>query len=428
MNICIIGAGYVGLTTSAVLSDLGHKVQCVDRDEARIDSLTKGQIPIYEPGLSELVIRNAEEGRLTFRSDVTASIAEHDLIMIAVGTPSAEDGTADLVYVRSVLLAISTALHTHKTIIMKSTVPPGTGMWAKRFLLERGIGEELFDIVSNPEFLREGTAIYDTLNPDRIVIGSDNTAAAERVRAIYDGIEAETVWTGQTEAELIKYGSNAFLATKLSFVNELSRVCDAFDADIMKVAQGIGMDSRIGGRFLQAGIGYGGSCLPKDVNALIGAAASRDISLRLLREVASVNASQPDYYIGKLEKLLGTLDSSTRIAVLGATFKENTDDLRYSQAVELMKRLAARGCSVVAYDPLVSPVVPGVEWAKSALEAADKADAVIVATGWKEFIEADWSSLRYKMRGSIVMDGRNVLDRKQIREAGLLYVGVGRPS
>lgn len=427
MKICIIGAGYVGLTTAAVLADLGHRVQCVDRDENKIDSLKKGLIPIYEPGLSELVVRNVQEGRLTFDSEVAVSIAAHEIIMIAVGTPSAEDGTADLVYVRSVLLAISTALHTHKTIVMKSTVPPGTGVWATQFLLERGIAGNRFDLVSNPEFLREGTAIHDTLNPDRIVIGSRSTAAAEKVRAIYNGIEAETVWTGLTEAELIKYGSNAFLATKLSFVNELSRVCDVYDADITKVAHGIGMDSRIGGRFLQAGIGYGGSCLPKDVNALIGAAASREVHLKLLRMVAAVNDTQPDYYVNKLEQKLGVLNASVRIAVLGATFKENTDDLRYSQAIVLMKRLAAKGCSVVAYDPLVAPSIPGVSWAKSTMEAVKGADALIVATGWKEFIHADWGQIRSKMRGTVVMDGRNVLNRTAVKEAGLTYVGVGRP-
>lgn len=427
MKICIIGAGYVGLTTAAVLADLGHRVQCVDRDENKIDSLKKGHIPIYEPGLSEMVVRNVQEGRLTFDSDVAISIAAHEIVMIAVGTPSAADGTADLVYVRSVLLAISTALHTHKTIVMKSTVPPGTGEWAAQFLLDHGVPAERFDLVSNPEFLREGTAIHDTLNPDRIVVGSRNPAAAEKVRAIYNGIEAKSVWTGLTEAELIKYGSNAFLATKLSFVNELSRVCDVYDADITKVAQGIGMDSRIGGKFLQAGIGYGGSCLPKDVNALIGAAASKEIHLKLLREVAAVNATQPDYYVNKLEKKLGALDANARIAVLGATFKENTDDLRYSKAIELMNRLAARGCTVVAYDPLAAPAIAGVTWAKSTMEAVKGADALIVATGWKEFIHADWGQIRSKMRGTVVMDGRNVLNRTAVKEAGLTYVGVGRP-
>lgn len=426
MKICIIGAGYVGLTTAAVLSDLGHKVKCVERDESKINALEQGVIPIFEPGLSELVFRNRKEGRLTFSSDVAASMDEHELIMIAVGTPSAADGSADLVYVRSVLLALSTVLHTHKVIIMKSTVPPGTGVWAEEFLLGLGVPGTLFDIVSNPEFLREGTAIHDTLNPDRIVIGSRSVDAAEKVRAIYNGIKAETVWTGQTEAELIKYGSNAFLATKLSFVNELARVCDVFGADIMQVAEGIGKDTRIGGKFLQAGIGYGGSCLPKDVSALIGAAASREIGLGLLREVGAVNASQPDYYIGKLEKALGRLDSEVKVAVLGATFKENTDDLRYSQAIELMKRLAARGCSVTAYDPLVSPAMPGVVWAKSAADAATGAHALIVATGWKEFVDADWNQLRQKMSGTIVMDGRNVLNPTKVREAGLTYVGLGR--
>lgn len=340
MRLCIVGAGYVGLTTAAVLAELGHIVECVDRDEEKIRRLNEGDIPIYEPGLSELIEQNRHKDRLFFKTEVDQSMRMNDVIMIAVGTPSGQDGSADLVYVSSVLSLIANTLNGYKIIIMKSTVPPGTGEWARQFLLGKGISPDLFEVVSNPEFLREGTAIYDTLHPDRIVIGSPDEHAAEQVRSLYYGIEAEVLITGRTEAELIKYGSNAFLATKLSFVNELARVCDAFGADITKVAAGVGMDARIGGKYLQAGIGYGGSCLPKDVAALIAAAASKNQDLKLLRAVADVNQTQIEVYLGKLSGIIGLLNAKSHIAVWGATFKENTDDIRCSQAVALMRALS----------------------------------------------------------------------------------------
>ncbi|MFD0586594.1 UDP-glucose dehydrogenase family protein [Paenibacillus sp. GCM10027627] len=427
MNICIVGAGYVGLTTAAVLAELGATVSCVDRDEGKIESLNGGIVPIYEPGLDEMIQRNRKRGTLYFRADVSEAMEESEAIMIAVGTPSAPDGTADLIFVKSVLQTIATVLHTHKTIIMKSTVPPGTGDWAETFLLQQGCPPDLFDVVSNPEFLREGTALYDTLHPDRMVIGTKSAAAAERVKSLYEGIETDIVVTGRAEAELIKYGSNAFLATKISFVNELARVCDAYGADITKVAFGIGLDSRIGGKFLQAGIGYGGSCLPKDVNALIAAAAAKDRPFTLLGTVAAVNESQLDAYVLKLEEHIGALDSGKRIAVWGATFKENTDDIRYSQALALMEKLAAAGCQVSAYDPLVSPPVAGVEWAATMVEALEQADALVVATGWKQFVEANWNEVKGALGGAVVMDGRNVLDKAAVERAGLHYIGVGRP-
>ncbi|RJE89745.1 UDP-glucose/GDP-mannose dehydrogenase family protein [Paenibacillus sp. 1011MAR3C5] len=426
MNIGIIGAGYVGLTTAAVLAELGHVVYCVDRDKEKVERLNTGIIPIYEPGLDELVDRHRAGNRLFFRHDVAETVRRNEVIMIAVGTPSAEDGSADLVYVRSVLNDIAGALNDSKVIIMKSTVPPGTGEWAESYLIEKGVPRAHFEVVSNPEFLREGTAIYDTFHPDRIVIGTHSAAAAGIVQSLYAGIEAKTILTGRTEAELIKYGSNAFLATKLSFINELARVCDTFGADIMDVARGIGKDSRIGEKFLQAGIGYGGSCLPKDVQALMAAAASHNEPLKLLQAVAEVNDTQLDAYVRKLEKVLGGLDETKHIAVWGATFKENTDDLRYSRAVALMEGLAKKACVLTAYDPLAAPPITGVEWKKSALDAVEGADAVIIATGWEEFIRADWEQVGKRMRGAVVLDGRNVLNRIAVKEAGLRYVGVGR--
>lgn len=427
MNICTVGAGYVGLTTSAVLAELGHVVDNVDHDESKINRLNQGDIPIYEPGLSELVERNRKKRKLYFSTEILESIARSNIIVIAVGTPSAPDGSANLVYVRNVLLTLASSIRTYKIIVIKSTVPPGTGDWAEALLLDQGISGKLFDIVSNPEFLREGTAIDDTLHPDRIVIGASNAAAAHTIRAMYNGIKGEMLITGRAEAELIKYGSNAFLATKLSFVNELARVCDVYQADITEVAAGIGMDNRIGGKFLQAGIGYGGSCLPKDVNALIAAAAAKGRDFKLLRVVAEVNASQLDVYVRKLEEVIGPLDSSKHIAVWGAAFKENTDDIRYSQAIALMEKLAVSGCRLTAYDPLVAPAISGVEWKTNALEAAQHADALVVATGWLEFIHRNWEEIKSAMKGCVIMDGRNVLDKAELEKAGFRYVGVGRP-
>lgn len=427
MNICIAGAGYVGLTTAAVLAELGHTVRCVDLDQRKIDALNEGTVPIYEPGLEELVARHRLGGRLSFGTDVTAGIAGHELVMIAVGTPPAEDGSADLSHVRNVLLDICSGIGGRKTIVIKSTVPPGTGDWAESFMRENGVPADRFDVVSNPEFLREGTALHDSFHPDRIVIGASDAEAAGRVRDLYNGIEAPVLITGRTDAELIKYGSNAFLAVKLSYVNELARACDAFGADIVKVAEGVGMDGRIGGKFLQAGIGYGGSCLPKDVSALIGAASVRGVEMELLRSAERVNATQPDVYVAKLEQSIGPLTPVSVVAVWGASFKENTDDIRESQAIALIGRLKRTGCAVQAFDPLVSPPIEGVAWRRSALEAAEGADALVLSTGWRQFAESDWKEVKARMRGITILDGRNVLDRSKVEQAGLRYVGVGRP-
>lgn len=426
MDICVVGAGYVGLTTAAVLSELGHNVWCCDRDDSKIRLLQEGIIPIYEPGLEELVRRGVEEGRLAFSSDVSRCVEDNAVIMVAVGTPSAQDGTADLVYVKSVLMSIANVIRGHKTIILKSTVPPGTGDWAHRFFVRRGVAEEWFDIVANPEFLREGTAIRDSFHPDRILVGSAKRSAGELVANLYAGIGGAVIHTGRTEAEMIKYGSNSFLAVKLSFINELARLCEAYGADVTEVAKGIGMDERIGGKFLQAGIGYGGSCLPKDVAALRGAAAAKGLSLNLLEAAAGVNDTQVHAYIGKLESLLGELRPGHTIAVWGGTFKENTDDIRYSRAIVLMEALSAKGCRVIAYDPLVSPPIEGVEWASSHLKALEEADALIVATGWEQFVRADWSEVKAVLKGIFVLDGRNALDKSEVEAAGLTYAGLGR--
>ncbi|MHA7962557.1 UDP-glucose dehydrogenase family protein [Paenibacillus sp. CAU 1782] len=428
MNICVVGAGYVGLTTSAVLSKLGHTVWCCDRDDSKITSLQNGHIPIFEPGLEELVQQGVSDNRLHFSSDVPHYVEECPVIMVAVGTPSAPDGTADLVYVKSVLLSIANGIRGPKTVIIKSTVPPGTGDWAQDFFLRRGVSKDWIEVVSNPEFLREGTAIHDSFHPDRILVGASSPYAGALVASLYDGISAPVLHTGRTEAEMIKYGSNSFLAVKLSFINELARLCETFHADITEVSRGIGMDVRIGEKFLQAGIGYGGSCLPKDVSALIATASGKGMGLKLLEAAASVNETQVQAYVSKLERVLGALNQDVSIAVWGATFKENTDDLRYSKALVFMEALAAKGCGVNAFDPLSAPDMEGVKWASSQMEALEGADALVVATGWKQFVSADWQAVKAAMKGTVVVDGRNVLDRAAVEEAGLHYVGLGRPG
>lgn len=427
MNICIVGAGYVGLTTAAVLAHIGHTVYCTDRDAAKIDKLKQGIIPIFEPGLTEMIALGQAEGRLFFGANVKRHMMSCPVIMIAVGTPSAKNGSADMKYIRSVVKDLSLVIRSPKTIIMKSTVPPGTADWMDNLLQERGVSPDLFELASNPEFLREGSAIEDTIHPDRIVIGAKKIETALQVKELYKAIETKFLLTGRMEAELIKYASNAFLATKISFINEISRVCDAFNADITEVARGIGMDNRIGPKFLQAGLGYGGSCFPKDVNALSYSASTKEVELELLEAVKKINRSQLEIYMNKLNHKLGKSRDHARIAVWGATFKENTDDIRYSQAISFMKKLTKQGYQVYAYDPLVAPPIESVFWCANQYEAVERADALVIATGWPELIEADWDRVKLLMKRNIILDGRNCLDKKTMEAYGFELAGVGRP-
>ncbi|AJY76751.1 UDP-glucose dehydrogenase family protein [Paenibacillus beijingensis] len=426
MKLCVVGAGYVGLTTAAVLSELGHTVYCMDLDDGKVQRLNRGIVPIYEPGLDEMIRRNAERNSLFFDTDIIGAMKQCPVIIIAVGTPSAKDGRADMVYLNGVLDELCQAIESHKTIIVKSTVPPGTSDWLERVLIERGVPEGRFDIVMNPEFLREGTAIHDTIHPDRIVIGAKSEAAALTVKNLYASIQTVFLLTDRTGAEMIKYASNAFLATKISFINEISRICEAYGTDVMNVAAGIGLDTRIGSRFLQAGLGYGGSCLPKDVRALNHAADTKKVKLKLLEAVEQINRSQVDVYMNKLFQTLGNSSDKRTIAVLGATFKENTDDIRYSQAIALMDKLVRKGCHVHAYDPIVSPKLLSVDWYETPYDAVNGADAVVIATNWGEFAQLDWNKIRDLMAGDIVLDGRNGIDKSSIEMTGLRYVGVGR--
>ncbi|MCM3746827.1 UDP-glucose/GDP-mannose dehydrogenase family protein [Paenibacillus pasadenensis] len=426
MNICVVGAGYVGLTTAAVLAELGHNVRCIDRVASKIANLNEGGMPIYEPGLKDWTSRAIKKRLLSFGTDIRSSIAESPAVILAVGTPSRRDGSADMSFLEAAVADIAASIHSYKLIMVKSTVPPGTGDWIESRLLEYGVPAESFDVVSNPEFLREGTALIDTLQPDRIVIGSNRKEASDAVRALYRNIETEYVITDRVGAELIKYASNAFLAAKISFINEIAQVCEAFGADVTKVAKGIGLDQRIGHRFLQAGLGYGGSCLPKDLDALRHAAGQKGVKLQILRAARAVNRAQPNLYVHKLKQAMGEATGQPLIAVWGAAFKENTDDIRNSQAIVFIKKLVREGWKVKAYDPLVSPEIAGVSWAESLYDAVQEADALVLATGWEEFLSADWQQVSAGMRGDIVLDGRNRLNSAAVEAAGLRYVGVGR--
>jgi UDPglucose 6-dehydrogenase len=428
MDICIIGSGYVGLTTAAVLANLGHSVCCVDKNSQRIEMLQQGHVPIYEPGLKELFDQNGE--RLVFTSSLKESMKKASILLIAVGTPSLPDGKTDLAYVASVVDEIADSLSTYKTIITKSTVPPGTNEWIYSTLLAKGVPSHLFDIVSNPEFLKEGTAIYDMENPDKIVVGirKEDSRSAAVVKEMYKGLDAPYIVTSLSGAEMIKYASNAFLATKISFINEIARICDQYDVNIEDVVKGIGTDPRIGPHFLQSGIGYGGSCFPKDVHSLEHSALAKQVTPLILQAVQAVNNTQVDVYIKKLAASFQQLDRKT-IAVLGIAFKPNTDDTRHSPALRLMEKLVKLGCHVHTYDPkatlpdsLQEHVTQHAIW-----ELAVKgADCVIIATDWPEFIHLDFAELKKQMKGNVIIDARNCLDVKKMAEHGLRYVGVGR--
>ncbi|WP_243291396.1 UDP-glucose/GDP-mannose dehydrogenase family protein [Bacillus sp. FJAT-47783] len=426
MKICIIGTGYVGLTTAAILADIGHDVTCLDIDPNKINALQNGHVTIFEPGLDEYLKRN--HNRLNFTLNRKKAVQEAEVIFLTVGTPSRDDGSSDLSYLHAALDDLAKHIHSYKTIVIKSTVPPGTNVNGYERLLKKGVNPKLFNIVSNPEFLREGSAIYDSRYPERIVIGvqKHDETSIPIMKSVYKGIEAPLVVTSLSGAEMIKYASNAFLATKISFINEMARICDQYDVDVTDVAKGIGLDSRIGPHFLQAGIGYGGSCFPKDLQALEYSAKQKNIEPSLLNAVQQINDSQVDYF---LQKCRQHITNERTIAVLGIAFKPNTDDIRDSAAVKIIQRLHEVGFKVKAYDPEARlpkelHMIPSFS---SPYDAMKNADAVIIATDWEEHKQLDWNKVKQLMKGKMIFDGRNCLNRKNIRAAGLTYIGMGRP-
>jgi UDPglucose 6-dehydrogenase len=452
-RIAVVGSGYVGLVAAVCFAEMGHHVICVDNDERKVAALQSGDTLIHEVNLAELLDRYRND-KIRFITDVGEATRSCDAIFIAVGTPQSETGDADLSYVEAVACEIARSLTSYKVIVEKSTVPVYTNEWIRRVIERNGVARELFDVVSNPEFLREGTAVSDFLHPDRIVVGANSDRAADLLFAIYEPLTSGDYYlqfnaiagpcsvesppplllTSTKSAEIIKHASNAFLALKISFINAVSNLCEAVDADVEQVARGIGLDSRIGPKFLRPGIGYGGSCFPKDVAAFRSVADQLGIDFNLLSEVEKINSQQKKRFLGKVRSALWTLRGK-RLGILGLAFKGGTDDIRESPAIEMVEILLAEGCSIVAYDPAamkraaeILPAGPNLRYADDSYEAAKDADALIILTDWREFAALDLGRLNKALRYPIVVDGRNMFDPQVMAEHGFTYLSVGRPA
>ncbi len=451
VSICVVGSGYVGLVAAVCFAEIGHHVVCVDNDESKVRMLREGGVPIYERHLPELLAKHRGTG-VEFTSDLTSAVGRSEVIFIAVGTPQEESGAADLSYVEAVVSEIARAVSGYKAIVEKSTVPVYTNDWIRRVLHRHGVNSAHFDVVSNPEFLREGTAVSDFLHPDRIVVGAGTDRAAELLRRIYapltDGSyyarpdalpgqctpnqPANILVTTAQSAEIIKHASNAFLALKISFINAVANLSEKVGADIEDIAAGIGMDSRIGPRFLRAGIGYGGSCFPKDVAAFHFVAQQQGLDFQLLKEVRRINDLQRDIFFNKVRESLWTLRGK-RLAALGLAYKGETDDIRDSPAVELIRRLIEAGARITAFDPAamdraraVLPAAESIRYAEDPYQAADGADALLILTDWMEFANLDLPRLKAALRFPIVIDGRNLYRPETMAEHGFTYVSIGR--
>ncbi|MCC3355654.1 MULTISPECIES: UDP-glucose dehydrogenase family protein [Bacillus] len=425
MNVLVIGTGYVGTTTGLVLCEKGHIVTGLDIDDKKVEALSAGRLHFYEKGLPELLKKHLTEKNISFTTDVKTAIEQNDLIFICVGTPKNEDGSANLNAVYSVAKMIGTYMNKYKVVINKSTVPVGTASKVTT-VIEAENGKVPFDVVSNPEFLREGSAVYDALHPDRVVIGSSSKKALEMMRQLYAAENSPFIETTPSAAELIKYASNSFLALKISFINQLARLCDNMQVDIDEISKGIGLDHRIGPHFLKAGIGYGGSCFPKDVSALITIAKAEGMDLSILEEVKAINQSQPFYFLEKVEKVIGGLDNKS-IAVLGLAFKPGTDDTRESPSLVILDELTSKGCSVKVHDPIVTLSNPYVKQCKDVLDAVAGVDAVLLITDWEEYLKLDWEKVKSTVKQPYVFDGRNVLNKQELVKFGFNYEGIGKP-
>lgn len=427
MKIAVIGTGYVGLVTGACFADLGHSVIGVDKEAGKIDRLNRGEVTIYEVGLPELLARNLGRN-LNFTTDTSEAVGGSEVIFITVGTPQGEEGKADMTYVVEASSEIADAINGYKIIANKSTMPVGSTRLVERVVKERAEGEE-FDVISNPEFLREGTAVRDFMNPDRIVIGTESQKAAGIMSELYRPLKAPLFITDPASAEMIKYASNAFLATKVSFINAIANICEAVDADVKEVALGMGYDHRIGFEFLRSGPGFGGSCFPKDCQALIEIARGSGYYFYLLEGVMQVNQEQMELMVKKVEKRLEGMQGKN-IAAWGLAFKPNTDDVRDSPAVEIIRMLMEGGAQVRAYDPQAMDnarsLLPGLECARSALEAVEDADLLLILTDWDEFKMEDFRKVKELMRGEDLLDTRNCLEPLSMRRLGLNYEGIGR--
>ncbi len=429
-QICVIGTGYVGVVTGVCFADLGNHVVCLDVDQKRIDGLRNGIMPIYEPGLEQLTAQNVKAGRLFFTTDYKEALKGAEFAFIAVGTPSGVEGEADLQYIRAAAESIADNIDTAVVVVNKSTVPVGTGDWVADVIRKRRSGKPLeFMVVSNPEFLREGSAINDFMSPDRVVLGSMEKEAAQKVARLYSSLRCPVLITDLRTAEMIKYASNAFLATRISFINEIANMCEEMGADVREVAQGMGMDKRIGHAFLDAGLGWGGSCFPKDVKALEHMAVLNGTHPQLLQAVMEINRNQRRRAVLKLRKALGGLNEKV-IGILGLSFKPNTDDVRDAPALEVIRLLENEGAVVKVYDPqamdVAAPYIKKAVFCKDAYEAAENSDGLVLATEWNEFKQLDFERIRSLMRNPVILDGRNLWDGESLRAMGFIYFGVGR--
>ena len=453
VSIAVVGSGYVGLVASACFAEIGHKVICVDNDESKVRTLREGGIPIHEEYLPELLSRY-RDGRLEFTTDLRAAAQAAQAIFIAVGTPQSRTGSADLSYVDAVASEIARSIDSYKVIVEKSTVPVYTNEWIRRVIERNGVPKDLFDVASNPEFLREGTAVVDFLHPDRIVVGAATERASELLSKLYSPLTSGDYYNGENAvpgprnqenlppllltstkaAEIIKHASNAFLATKISFINVVANICEAAGADVEEVARGMGLDTRIGDKFLRAGVGYGGSCFPKDVAAFRNVAEIVGVDFGLLREVEKINEEQKLRFYQKIRSALWTFRAK-KIGVLGLAFKGGTDDIRESPALDIVQRLLSEGCIVTAYDPAAEartreliPPGPQMRYASDPYQAAQDADALLILNDWQEFAELDLERLHYTLRYPIVIDGRNLYNPATMNQRGFTYLSVGRPG
>lgn len=428
-NIGIIGSGHVGLVTGACLAELGNKVVCMDDDVRKIESLNNGFIPFYEPGLAEMVHRNTNSGKLSFTTSLEEAVKRAEIVFICVGTPQKPNGKADLTAVEVVSQRVAKALNGHSIIVEKSTVPVKTGSWIKRTMELNNVNNVDFDVVSNPEFLREGKAIHDFMHPDRIVIGVESQRAANIMIGLYEPLKSPIIMTDIETAELIKHASNAFLALKISYINAIANICENVGADVTKVAEGMGYDNRIGRQFLNAGIGYGGYCLPKDTAAFIRIAEEAGYDFELLNIVQKINVNQRQQLIGKVKKALWNLNNKT-IGILGLSFKPDTDDMREAPSIDIIKKLQEEGARIKAYDPKAmenAKVILGdIEYGKDAYEVAMESDALIIVTEWDEFKNLDLMKIKKLLKQPVILDGRNIFDPAEMSRLGFIYEGVGR--
>ncbi len=429
MNVTIIGTGYVGLVTGATLAELGNRVICVDNNEEKIAMLNQDGIPIYEPGLKEMVRSARQAGRMSFITSIGEGVRASDIIFIAVSTPPKEDGSADLSAVAAVAREVAENLNGYKVIVDKSTVPVKTGEKVAETIKRYSKGSGDFDVVSNPEFLREGSAIYDTFHPDRIVIGTSSKRAADLLIELYKPLAAPVIVTDINSAEIIKHAANSFLATKISFANALAHICEASGANVEEVTRGVGLDNRVGSKFLNAGVGYGGSCFPKDVSAFIAIAEELGYDFRLLKEVERINEEQAEYFFNKIKETLWVLEGKL-IGVLGLAFKPDTDDMRNAPSVKIIQRLLAEGAKIKAFDPKsmekAKEYLPGIEYCGNPYQVAEQAEALIIVTEWNEFKEMDLKKIKSLLHQPIIIDGRNIYDPEKMESLGFIYKSVGR--